>query len=161
MREQPRKGRVPRWGGSSGPSRVREPIPRRDRPELGDEVEEVIEDTPEPQAPVMSLRLPEPPPRDRVISQLLYSIALEETALAALINAEAEKVQAVGRNLARPCTFDDVLTFQRSVAEVMQTVVRKEEILLKKLQTVMELAPREEEMEEEGGGDEGASLPEV
>jgi len=109
----------------------------------------------------MSLRLPEPPPRDRVISQLLYSIALEETALAALINAEAEKVQAVGRNLARPCTFDDVLTFQRSVADVMQTVVRKEEILLKKLQTVMELAPREEEMEEEGGGDEGASLPEV
>lgn len=87
--------------------------------------------------------------------QLLQSIALEETALAHVLNAEAEKIEGVGERLSPPGSFDDVLAFQRTVAEVLQVIVRKEEVLLRKLQVVAALLAEDDGKESEGGEFEG------
>lgn len=80
-----------------------------------------------------------------MIRQLLHAVALEETALAHLINAQAEKVAALGTALAEPDSFDQVIAFQRTVHEVLQAVSRREEVLLKQLQLILTMARWEDD----------------
>jgi hypothetical protein len=63
--------------------------------------------------------------------------------VAHLLNAEAEKVSQVAVDAFRPESFDDLLSFQRTVAEIMQAVVRKEEVLLRKLTALAALCAEE------------------
>jgi hypothetical protein len=98
-----------------------------------------------PPVPMPPLPPPEPPAtpsptRAEVVNNLLQSVALAETALAALINTEAERLQALAATLPVAATFDDVLSLQRSVAEVLQVVVRREELLLRKLTAVLNIS---------------------
>jgi len=82
--------------------------------------------------------------QDTVID-LLESIALEEMALAHLMNAEAEKVQAfVGERLNFPTnpTNEEILRFNVSVTRFMETLMFKELFLLRKLETVTSLGSR-------------------
>lgn len=79
-----------------------------------------------------------------MVNALLHAIAVRELAVASLLNAEAEKVAHLARTMVRPETFDDVLTFQRTVADLMQAMVRKEEVLLRKLNAVLALCADEE-----------------
>lgn len=91
------------------------------------------------------------PTLHQVIIDLLESIALEEIALSNLINAESEKIQAfVGKRLdfpSSPSTFQ-IIEFNQSINRIMETILMKEWLLLKKLETVMEIEEIEEEFEE-------------
>lgn len=97
-----------------------------------------------PAAPPPPPAEPTGPTRREVINGLLHALALRELAVAHLLNAEAEKVAHVARTMTRPETFDDVITFQRTIAELMQALVRKEEVLLRRLNAVLELCATEE-----------------
>ncbi|HLO04295.1 MAG TPA: hypothetical protein VK191_14375 [Symbiobacteriaceae bacterium] len=73
---------------------------------------------------------------------MLKAIALEELALAHIINAEAEKAQAVTKMPITPFTPDELIAFQQSVAKVLEMVVAKETILLKKLRLLLAQCPQ-------------------
>ncbi|MCH5586709.1 hypothetical protein MK805_17400 [Shimazuella sp. AN120528] len=80
------------------------------------------------------------PSFSEVIIDLLESIALEEIALAHLINAEAEKVQAfVGKNLdfpTRPSNVE-INKFNNEVFKLIDVIVMKEWLLLRKFENVI------------------------
>jgi hypothetical protein len=85
------------------------------------------------------------------VIDLFKSIAMEETAISHLLNAEAEKIQAfVGRHLDFPTnpTNSDILKFNQSVSKLVDVIVMKEWLLFRKLETSMEILKREEECEE-------------
>ncbi|WP_238941729.1 hypothetical protein [Bacillus sp. REN10] len=87
---------------------------------------------------------PHRPDKNEVIIDLLESIALEEIALSHILNAEAEKIQAfVGECLDFPTKPNnhEIIKFNKSVQSLIETVVMKEWLLLKKLESVMELIP--------------------
>lgn len=84
---------------------------------------------------------PERPDRKEVTIDLLESIALEEIALSHLINAESEKVRAfVGNDLDFPThpTNKEIIKFNRGVTQLLETIVMKEWLLLKKIENVIE-----------------------
>ncbi|MGN8768194.1 hypothetical protein ACTNDP_01635 [Paenibacillus barengoltzii] len=80
------------------------------------------------------------PSMDEVIVDLLESIALEEIALSHLINAEAEKLQAfVGKHLDFPtCPSNEtILKMNYQTSKLMDVIVMKEWLLLRKLEDVI------------------------
>ncbi|GAB6139116.1 hypothetical protein [Halanaerobaculum tunisiense] len=81
---------------------------------------------------------PEIPTRDRdeALVDLLESIALEETALANFINAEAEKTQRIIADC--NITPDEIIDFQKNMSKVMKTVIKKEMLLQFKLEDVLD-----------------------
>lgn len=82
---------------------------------------------------------------DQTIAMLLSSIALEEMAMAHLINAEAEKMQYVLGTLdsrlksAVAPSFEQLLEIQRSIGRMMNHVINKELQLNMKFQHVLDL----------------------
>jgi hypothetical protein len=76
------------------------------------------------------------PPHD-YFEELLRSIAYEEAALARLVNQEALKTQRVAERIAGPFTPDEVISFQRSLADILYNIKKKEELLIKKLRLVL------------------------
>lgn len=80
--------------------------------------------------------LPQIPQHANVSSDLLESIALEEAALAAILNAEAEKLQKLADHLPVPCNMEQVLDFQKITLAIIQAVQLKEMILSDKLDKV-------------------------
>ncbi|MEK3787678.1 hypothetical protein [Paenibacillus sp. FSL K6-1230] len=82
------------------------------------------------------------PSKEEVVIDLLKSIAMEETAISHILNAEAEKIQAfVGKNLDFPgCpTTKEIIRFNAQVFKVIDVVVMKEWLLLRKMENAMEL----------------------
>jgi len=73
-----------------------------------------------------------------VINLLLASIALEEFSLAAIMNAEAEKIQELlgGRNCA---SLQDMITLDKSVERILRDVIKKEILLEFKFENVLDL----------------------
>jgi len=77
--------------------------------------------------------------QEQSLTNLLESIALEETALAAFVNAEAEKIQAVAAQICGcQISHDEVLCFQKSVATVLKTAIKMQMLLQFKLENVLE-----------------------
>jgi hypothetical protein len=81
--------------------------------------------------------------QEQALTDLLESIALEEAALAALINAEAEKVQAVAAKMEQQrhhgrLDLDEVIDFQKAVAGVVQTAIKMQMLLQFKLENVLD-----------------------
>ncbi|MGE5673614.1 MAG: hypothetical protein ACM3XM_06955 [Mycobacterium leprae] len=75
-----------------------------------------------------------PAPQAQIIDRLLETIALEELALAALINAEAEKVQAVAAaGIIGPVDAAELEAINRAVSEVIREAAVKEGFLARKL----------------------------
>lgn len=71
---------------------------------------------------------------ERVVNDILESVALEQAALAHILNAEGEKIQAA---LAIPCiTVCQLLEINSSVNETIQSVISLEQALLQKLHVI-------------------------
>lgn len=68
---------------------------------------------------------------------LLDSIALEEIALAHLLNAEAEKIQKFLGKISHCTPAEVLLDFNITVNETLETVIMKEWLLLRKLEKVI------------------------
>ncbi|GFZ87470.1 hypothetical protein GCM10008018_37080 [Paenibacillus marchantiophytorum] len=80
------------------------------------------------------------------VNLLLASIALEELALAHIVNAEAEKIQYVLGTLtplAPPVapTISNLLLINESVRKTLQDVIKKEMLLQFKMDSIMEHFP--------------------
>jgi hypothetical protein len=98
----------------------------------------------EPKKMSMPTIPPEPhrPDLGEVMIDLLESIALEEIALSHIMNAEAEKIQAfVGECLDFPTnpTNHEIVKFNKGVNRLLETIVMKEWLLLKKLENVIDI----------------------
>lgn len=79
-----------------------------------------------------------PAPQEEIIDRLLETVALEELALAALINAEAEKVQAVAAaGVAGPIDAEELAAINAGVAEVIKRAAEKELHLRRKLARIL------------------------
>jgi hypothetical protein len=90
--------------------------------------------------PIISLTL------GQTVPLLLASIALEEIALAHIINAEAEKIQFVLGTLSTgnvlvpsTITISNLLTINQSVSQTLKDVIKKEMLLQFKLESVLKL----------------------
>ena len=68
------------------------------------------------------------------------SIALEEAALAHIMNAEGEKIQAA---IANTSDVDKMLAVNASVADMLKNVNQLEQTLLAKLQLLINMVHRE------------------
>jgi hypothetical protein len=78
--------------------------------------------------------LPTPPSQENLLLFLIQTVALEELALAALINAEAEKVQAVAAaGVMGPVSASELTAINSAVAAVVEAAGKKEEQLRQKL----------------------------
>ncbi len=88
--------------------------------------------------------LPKVPDQQDLLHLLIETVALEELALAALVNAEAEKVQEmVMKGIAAPLTADEAVKINESVRGVILAAGDKEDKLLQKLRFLM--AAKEED----------------
>lgn len=65
----------------------------------------------------------------QAISDIITSVALEQTALAHILNAEGEKIQSV----IQVGTPDEMLCVNKSVRDMVDTIARLELLLLSKL----------------------------
>ncbi|MCT1399281.1 hypothetical protein AK95_30385 [Paenibacillus sp. LC231] len=91
-----------------------------------------------PQIPEESFR----PTKEEVVIDLLKSIAMEENAIAHLLHAEAEKIQAfVGHHhrISVEPSHADLIKLSGQVTQLLDVIVMKEWLLLRKLENVMEL----------------------
>ncbi|MCD8500376.1 MAG: hypothetical protein LRY71_00180 [Bacillaceae bacterium] len=82
------------------------------------------------------------PSLEETVIDLMESIAKEELALSHIINSEANKIQAfVGHDLDFPTcpTTLEIIDFNYSVNKLLDTILMKEWLLLKKLETVMHI----------------------
>lgn len=92
--------------------------------------------------------------RDKSIDLLLASIALEELALAHIVNSEAEKIQFVLGTLHddedhdKP-TLDELLDINQSVERMLRKVIMKEMLLSFKLEDVVALLEKQDDEHEE------------
>jgi len=75
-------------------------------------------------------------------AQIMGSIALGEAALAHIMNAEGEKIQAA---IANTGDIDKMLAVNASVADMLEHVNRLEQTLLAKLQLLIALRRDEKE----------------
>lgn len=87
-----------------------------------------------------------PPTRKQLINDILESIALEELAIAHLINAEAEKIQAFtgpyGGFPTSP-TNKQINEFQSYVARILEALTEKQKILARTMEMAKELLEEE------------------
>ena len=95
--------------------------------------------------------------REKAVDLIIASVALEELALAHIINAEAEKIQSVLGTLdtahrTEPPTIDEILKINNIVERILKKVIAKEIILEFKLQDAIDLISLESE--EHGDGDD-------
>lgn len=87
-----------------------------------------------------------------IMKDILQSAALEELAIAHLINAEAEKIQAfTGHYGGFPTspTNKQINEFQENVARILEALSQKQQILVRTIELSKELL--EDHMEEEIG----------
>ena len=73
------------------------------------------------------------------ICELLESIALEEKALANLINSEADKLRAVISSKQIPLTPENFVAVQREEVSMLQAIIKFQILLQYKLEDLLEV----------------------
>ena len=87
--------------------------------------------------------LPEPNKsltKQDALNMILSSIALEETALSHIINAEGEKIQHI---LKTSCSNTEILAVNKSVDNLLETIMQNQIILKSKMESALEHMPIE------------------
>lgn len=80
------------------------------------------------------------PNLEETVIDLLESIALEEMAMAHILNAEGEKLQAVVKRYScKDISYNEVSDTCQSVNSMLNSLIMKEWLLSTKLQTVMSI----------------------
>ena len=69
--------------------------------------------------------------RCQAITDIITSVALEQTALSHILNAEGEKIQKI---VAQATTADELLAVNKSVNNMVNSIARLEMLLQSKLQ---------------------------
>ena len=69
--------------------------------------------------------------RCQAITDIISSVALEQTALSHILNAEGEKIQKI---VAEATTADEMLAVNKSVNSMVNSITRLEMLLQNKLQ---------------------------
>lgn len=77
--------------------------------------------------------------KDKCLCDLIESIALVETALSHILNAEGEKIQ---RAVELSCNVSDLLEINRAVNKTIMNVTQLEHVLYSKLDAISSLCPR-------------------
>lgn len=94
--------------------------------------------------------------RKEIMNQLFESLAAEEMAVACLIQAEAEKIQAfTGSDGTFPTqpTNKQINEFQSYVARILEAINTKQRNLIHTVKLSMELLEEQEERERDENGD--------
>lgn len=78
--------------------------------------------------------------RQEVIHLMIASIAMEEISLSHLMNAEAEKIQAI---LARNASIHEIMEMNRSVERMLRNVIKQQMLLQFKLEDILLYKPEE------------------
>lgn len=90
-----------------------------------------------------------------VTIDILKSVALEETALAHILNAEGERSQAIVKRY-ECCrdgiTLDELNESIRQTEKILNTIIMKEWLLLRKMETACEIKQKMPECEEKKDG---------
>lgn len=82
--------------------------------------------------------------RSQAITDIIESVALEQTALSHILNAEGEKIQ---RAVADTTTVDEILAVNKSVQSMVNAISRLEMVLQSKLELFEDcLCPEEPEV---------------
>ncbi|MDA8442982.1 MAG: hypothetical protein M0Z55_11485 [Peptococcaceae bacterium] len=85
------------------------------------------------------------PTLEETVIDLLESIALEEIAISHLLNAEAEKTQVLVSKLCQDDSgnfLNELAKCNKTSCKMVDTVIIKEWLLLKKMETVLEIDMR-------------------
>ena len=89
--------------------------------------------------------------KDEALTMMIASIAMEELALSHIVNAEGEKLQYVLGTLPGECKScaspREILAVNKSVAEVLDTVMQSQMLLKGKLEKALEAGGRAPELE--------------
>lgn len=80
--------------------------------------------------PVISLPT-NPVDREQAISDIIESVALEETGISHILNAEGEKIQKI---LAVTNSVEEILAVNKSVVEMVSAITKLETVLQSKLE---------------------------
>lgn len=75
--------------------------------------------------------------RSQAITDIIESVALEQTALSHILNAEGEKIQAI---VIKAKTGDEMLAVNKSVQSMVNAVTRLEMVLQAKLELFSDCA---------------------
>ncbi len=90
--------------------------------------------------------MPPIPDQEDLLHLLMQTVALEELSLAALVNAEAEKVQElVAQGIAGPIFAEEAILINESVRDVIKAAGDKEDKLLRKLRIILAAKEAEED----------------
>ncbi|MEG1459360.1 MAG: hypothetical protein RR056_06325 [Acetivibrio sp.] len=82
----------------------------------------------------MPIIIPSTTTRDQAVTDLIASVALEETALSHILNAEGEKLQVF--IAIQSVTPEELLSVNKSVQSMVNAVTRLEMVLQAKLELV-------------------------
>ncbi len=89
-----------------------------------------------------------------ILGRLLETVALEELAIANLINAEAEKIQAVLKEgISGPVSPEELREINLSVSKVLETAVAKEDRIQRRLRMILSFASEVGPSDGKGDGD--------
>jgi hypothetical protein len=91
------------------------------------------------------------PSLKETLIDLMKSIAMEETALSHVINAEGERLQSINKEIRinNNCCIKCYYRHQRDINNMLDTILMKEWLLLKKLQTVCNINDKTEVLEKD------------
>lgn len=74
------------------------------------------------------------------VSKLLLGIAAADLSIVRFINGESKKSESVAKGIKSPFTPEELIEYEKSLAAVMAELVKKEELLLKKLRILLSYA---------------------
>ncbi|MDR1669408.1 MAG: hypothetical protein LBR76_05570 [Oscillospiraceae bacterium] len=80
--------------------------------------------------------------RDEAVNAILISIALEETALSHILNAEGEKIQRALENVHQHSDLQRVLEVNQSVAAMLEQITDMQLVLTNKLHKALRCIPK-------------------